>query len=228
VHIALIRLAGHERCGYDPGRRRPLIHDLRGKTFAVFLGIGLLAWSGCAGSRPAKFYTLNPLGAHGEIPKGDSTERGIAVAIGPVAIPDYLDRPQILTRSGPRELKLAEFDRWAGSFEQDVSRVLTENLSALLAPDNVIVLRWGRDAYPFPAAFRVGVDVTRFEGTIGESVILAARWSVSREEDRKILFVHESILKEPVEGQDYDALVEAMSRALAGLSREIAAAIPLH
>ena len=205
-----------------------MIHDLRGKTFAVFLGIGLLAWSGCAGSRPAKFYTLNPLGANGEIPKVAPAERGIAVAVGPVAIPDYLDRPQILTRSGPRELKLAEFDRWAGSFEQDVSRVLTENLSALLAPDNVIVLRWGGDAYPYPATFRVGVDVTRFEGTIGGSVILAARWSVSREEDRKILFVHESIIKEPVEGQDYDALVEAMSRALAGLSREIAAAIPFH
>jgi uncharacterized lipoprotein YmbA len=228
VHIALTRLAGDERCGYDPGRRGPLIDDLRGKTFAVILGIGLLAWSGCAGSRPAKFYTLNPLGAHGELPEKAPAERGIAVAIGPVAIPDYLDRPQILTRSGPRELKLAEFDRWAGSLEQDVSRVLTENLSGLLARDNVIVLRWGRDAYPFPATFRIGVNLTRFEGTIGESVILAARWSVSREEDRKILFVHESIVKEPVEGQDYDALVEAMSRALAGLSREIASAIPVH
>jgi uncharacterized lipoprotein YmbA len=228
VHIALTRLAGDERCGYDPERRIPLIHDLRGKSFAVFLGICLLAGSGCAGSRPSKFYTLNSLDAHGNLSKMALQERGIAVAIGPVAIPDYLDRPQILTRSGPRELELAEFDRWAGSLEQDVSRVLAENLSGLLAPDNVIVLRWGRDAYPYPAKYRVGVDVTRFEGTIGKSVILAARWSVSREEDRKILFVHESIVKEPVEGQDYDALVEAMSRALAGVSREIAAAIPVH
>lgn len=205
-----------------------MIHDLRGKTFAVFLGIGLLAWSGCAGSRPARFYTLNSLDAHGDLPKRALQEQGTAVAIGPVAIPDYLDRPQILTRSGPRELKLAEFDRWAGSLEQDVSRVLAENLSGLLAPDNVIVLRWGGDAYPFPAKYRVGVDVTRFEGTIGKSIVLAARWSVSREEDKKILFVRESIVKEPVEGQDYDALVGAMSRALAGLSREIAAAIPVQ
>jgi len=166
--------------------------------------------------------------APGESSGAVSAERGIAIAVGPVAIPDYLDRPQILTRSGPRELKLAEFDRWAGSFEQDVSRVLTENLSGLLAPDNVTVLRWGGDAYPFPAKYRVGVDVTRFEGTIGESVVLAARWSVSREEDGKILSARESTVKEPVEGQDYDALVEAMSRALAGLSREVAAAIPVR
>jgi uncharacterized lipoprotein YmbA len=205
-----------------------LIHDFRGKTVAVFLWICLLGLGGCAGTKPAKFYTLNSLSAPGERSGAVSAERGIAVAVGPVAIPDYLDRPQILTRSGPRELKLAEFDRWAGSLEQDVSRVLTENLSGLLAPDNVTVLRWGGDAYPFPAKYRVGVDMTRFEGTIGESVILAARWSVSREEDRKILSAHESIVKERVEGQDYDALVEAMSRALTGLSREIAAAIPVR
>ena len=205
-----------------------MIHDFRGKTVAVFLWICLLGLGGCAGTKPSKFYTLNSLIAPGERSGAVPAERGIAVAVGPVAIPDYLDRPQILTRSGPRELKLAEFDRWAGSFEQDVSRVLTENLSGLLAPDNVTVLRWGGDAYPFPAKYRVGVDVTRFEGSIGESVVLAARWSVSREEDRKILSVRESTVKEPVEGQDYDALVEAMSRALAGLSREIAAAIPVR
>jgi len=205
-----------------------LIHDLRGKTVAVFLWICLFGLGGCASTKPAKFYTLNSLSAHGELPKKVPVEQGIAVAVGPVAIPDYLDRPQILTRSGPRELKLAEFDRWAGSLEEDISRVLAENLSGLLAPDNVTVLRWGRDAYPFPAKYRVGVDVTRFEGTIGESIILAARWFVSREEDRKILSARESIVKEPVEGQDYDALVGAMSRALAGLSREIAAAIPVR
>ena len=205
-----------------------MIHDLRGKTVAVFLWICLLGLGGCAGTKPSKFYTLNSLIAPGERSGAVPAEQGISVAVGPVAIPDYLDRPQILTRSGPRELKLAEFDRWAGSLEEDISRVLAENLSGLLAPDNVTVLRWGGDAYPFPAKYRVGVDMTRFEGTIGESVILAARWSVSREEDRKILSAHESIVKERVEGQDYDALVEAMSRALTGLSREIAAAIPVR
>ncbi|NNG47672.1 MAG: hypothetical protein HKM86_11230, partial [Deltaproteobacteria bacterium] len=86
----------------------------------------------------------------------------------------------------------------------------------------------GGDAYPFPVEYRVGVDLLRFEGAIGESVTLAARWSVHREEDKKILSARESNLKEPVEGRDYEALVGAMSRALAGLSREIAAAIPVQ
>ncbi|MGB7971349.1 MAG: PqiC family protein [Candidatus Deferrimicrobiaceae bacterium] len=203
-----------------------MIHDLRGKTVAVVLGVCLFAGGGCASSRMARFYTLSPMSAPGEPSRTVPAEQGIAVAVGPVAIPDYLDRPQILTRSGPSEHKLAEFERWAGSLEADVSRVLVENLSTLLSPDNVTVLRWGGDAYPFPAEYRVGVDVTRFEGTIEESVTLAAQWYVSREGDKKILSARESIVKEPVEGQDYDALVGAMSRALAALSREIAGAIP--
>ncbi|MGB3095769.1 MAG: PqiC family protein [Candidatus Deferrimicrobiaceae bacterium] len=203
-------------------------HVLRGKTVAVFLGICLFAWGGCASSKMARFYTLSPLSAPGEPSKTVPAEQGIAVAVGPVAIPDYLFRPQILTRSGPREFKLAEFERWAGSLEEDISRVLAENLSVLLSKDHVTVLRWGGDATLFPAEYRVGVDVMRFEGAIGESVILAAQWYVQREEDKKILSAHESNVREPVEGQDYDALVGAMSRALATLSREIAAAIPVN
>jgi uncharacterized lipoprotein YmbA len=192
------------------------------------LGVFLFAWGGCAGTQPARFYTLSPSSAPGERPKAVSAEQGIAVAVGPVAIPDYLNRPQILTRLGSREIRLSEFERWAGSLEEDVSRVLAENLSILLSPDNVTVLRWGRGVQPVPATYRVGVDVTRFEGTLGGSAVLAARWSVTREEDGMVLAARESNIKEPVEGQEYDALVNAMSRALATLSREIAAAIPVR
>jgi len=215
------------RFGYDRVKGKPMNRDIRGKiTVAVLLWIGLFAMGGCASSKQARFYTLSPLGAPGDLPKRVPAEQGIPIAIGPVAIPDYLNRPQIVSRSGPRELKLAEFDRWAGFLEEDISRVLAENLSVLLAPDNVTVLRWGGDAYPFPAEYRVIVEVLRFDGTLGESVILEARWSVSREEEKKVLFLGESNVREPVGGPEYEALVEAMSRALATLGREIAAAIP--
>lgn len=209
-------------------RENKLIHDLRGKTLALALGTFLLAWSGCARTKPARFYTLNPLKSSMEQPGRVSIEQGIIVAVGPVDIPDYLDRPQILTRSGPREIRLSEFERWAGSLEEDVSRVLAENLSALLSPDNVTVLRWGRGTPPVQAGYRVGIDVTRFEGTLGGSVILTARWLIRREEDGMVLAVRESNVKEPVGGREFDALVNAMSRALATFSREIAAGIPVR
>ncbi len=202
------------------------MHDFRGKTVAVILGVCLFAMGGCASSKPSRFYTLIPLSPPGEPPMRSPAEQGIVVSVGPVAVPDYLNRPQILTRSGPSELQLAEFERWAGSLEKDMSRVLAENLSVLLAKNHVTVLRSGPGVFPFPVEYRVGVDVTRFEGDIGKSVLLVARWSVSGEEEGKVPSARESNIREPVEGPDYDALVAAMSRALATLSREIAAAIP--
>ena len=219
-------IAGQKSFRYVRGMKNKKITGFRGKLVAVFLGICLFAAGGCASSKPARFYTLSPMGAPGDLHKSVPAGQGVAVAIGPVAIPDYLDRPQIVSRSGPRELTLSEFDRWAGSLEEDISRVLAENLSVLLAPDDVTVLRWGGGANPIPAEYRVGVEMLRFDGTVGNSVFLAARWSVWREEEREMLSVGESNIREPVEGQEPADLVEAMSRALETLGREIAAAIP--
>lgn len=201
--------------------------DLRGKTAVVFLGICLFTWGGCASSRQASFYTLSPLHAPGDQSGRVQTGQEVVVAVGPVTVPDYLDRPQIVTRTGPTGVHLDEFERWAGSFEQDISRVLAENLSVLLATDNVTVVRWMRETTAFPAGYRVVIDVNRFDGDPGKSVFLAARWSVRGEEPGEIVSAGESNITEPVEGQGYDALVESMSRALAVLAREIAAAIPV-
>lgn len=201
--------------------------NIRGKTVIVLLGIGLFTWGGCASSRKASFYTLSPLPAPGDHTERVQTEQETVVAVGPVTVPDYLNRPQIVTRTGPTGVHLDEFERWAGSFEQDVSRVLAENLSVLLSPDNVTVVRWIRETSSFSAGYRVVVDVNRFDGDPGKSVLLAARWSVRGEQQGKILSAGESNITESVEGQGYDALVAAMSRALAALAREIAPGIPV-
>lgn len=54
------------------------------------------------------------------------------IGVGPVSIPDSLDRSQIATLSGGNEVIIAEFDRWSGSCRDEIARVMTENLSALL------------------------------------------------------------------------------------------------
>src|SRR5664279_3044471 len=94
-------------------------------TLAIFM----VLLTGCASSPSSKFYQLNP-GQNKTSVTGDvSLDQSQVIAIGPVRIPDYLDRPQIVTRSGKNELKLSEFDRWAGSLESDVNRVLVEDIS---------------------------------------------------------------------------------------------------
>ena len=129
--------------------------------------------SGCGSSRPAKFYTLHPVKSIPAAAKQTVlSDPPVTVGIGPIEIPDYLDRPQIVTRTAQNELAQAEFERWAGSLKTDIARVLVENLSVLLPPDQVSVVPWTRGG---PLQYRVAVDVTRFDVTPGENVWLKAR-----------------------------------------------------
>ena len=189
------------------------------------LGLFVVILAGCASSPSSKFYLLNPLQNRTSITPDASPERNLIIAIGPVRIPDYLDRPQIVTRAGKNELKLSEFDRWAGSLESDVTRVLVEDISSLLPADRFCIVRW--TPYPesqMPASYRVEVIVDRFEGTLGDSVLLKAQWAVFVH-DRDLLLKRESLIKEQINGDSYDALVASMSSALQRLSRDIVGGI---
>jgi uncharacterized protein len=189
------------------------------------LGLLVVILAGCASSPSSKFYQLSPLQDSASITRAASPERNLIIAIGPVHIPDYLDRPQIVSRAGNNELRLSEFNRWAGSLESDVTRVLVEDISSLLPVDLFSTVRWT----PYlesqvPASYRVEVLVDRFEGTLGDSVMLKAQWEVFAR-NRSLLLKRESMIREQINGGSYDALVAAMSRAIERLSRDIAGGI---
>ncbi len=70
-------------------------------VFAL-LGASLVLLSGCARTAPSRFDLLNALPATASEQQNKEAEQGIAIGIGPVELPEYLDRPQIVTRSSPR------------------------------------------------------------------------------------------------------------------------------
>ena len=200
--------------------------DLR-KTFPLLLAACLAISAGCASTAPSRFYTLTPMMSPEAPGKAIPAEEGKFLAVGPVVLPDYLDRPQILTRTGGNEVILHETERWAGSLQGDVSRVLLENLSGLLAGYRLTAVRWSPATQPqAPFRHRVGVEILRFEGPAGGTVVLKARYTLYGADGRTVVSVGESTVREAAGGPDYDSLVAAMSRALATFSREIAAAIP--
>jgi len=187
----------------------------------LVLGVLATILAGCASSPSSQFYRLHALPERTPPTSDPSTCQAITVTIGPVHIPDYLERPQMVTRVGDNELKLSEFHRWAGSLETEVTRVLTEDISGLLPADQLSVTRW----VPYlesqrPASCRVEVFVDRFEGTLGDSVVLKAQWVVFGHRS-DVLLRRELLTREPVDGNRYDALAAAMSRALERLSRDI-------
>jgi hypothetical protein len=152
----------------------------------------------------------------------ETAGRDLAIGIGPVRIPQYLTRKEIVTRTDANKIDLAEFDLWGGSLQDDFSRNLLENLSLLLASDRVSL-------YPWPGMgtidYRVGMDVIRFDGNRGGDVVLIVNWAIRTGQDNKVIRVQNSRIQEPSGGQSYEAMVGGMSRALARLSREIGESI---
>ena len=57
---------------------------------------------------------------------------GLIIEVGPVKIPEFLDRPQMVTKDKEGTLKFDEFDRWGESLDLGVARLIREDLTAML------------------------------------------------------------------------------------------------
>jgi len=175
--------------------------------------------SGCIGgeTRPSNFYSLSATEADQTTSMVRSA--GMALRLGPFTFPEYLDRPNIITRSTGHRMVVNEFSRWAGSLENDFHRVLGTNLGSLLETGSISV-------YPsdsrLVADYAVQGEINIFEGSLGDKVILDVRWFVLDPRGDKTYTSKQSVIVEDVTGEDYSALVEAQSRAVGRLSSEIA------
>ena len=172
----------------------------------------------CSTTPPVAYYTLNTLPEmQQEIPAAVMDDT-LAIGVGPVEFPKFLDRPQIVTRKSQNQIEVSEFHRWAGSFPGDFSRVLAKNISILLPTDRVSVYPWGEQ---FSPTYWIKLDVEQFDGQVGERVVLEVTWMVTDQEGTNKLLVRKSLIEEPVSEKTYEALVVAESNALATLSRTI-------
>ena len=179
-----------------------------------------LALAGCLGSsRPSRFYTLAPL----QIRNGQGgTPPEATLAIGPVEIPESIDRPQIVTRTGANELVVAEFDRWGGSLDSEISGALVATVRDRLASQQIAVAPW-RSAIlsGVGPSYRAAVSVSRFDGIPGQSVVLQGRWELIGQSGES-LGVREATVTERIDGAGYDALVAAMQKVLVRFGQQMA------
>lgn len=191
------------------------------RTLVVF-GLGLFILGGCASSPKSRFYLLQSYVPAGKTEVAVSTADGAVYGIGPVRLPEYLDRPQIVTRTGRNELQLAEYDRWGEPLKDSFNRVLIENLAALLPSNAVIAFPWPKSAH---VKYQVMAEVTRFDGVSGRQVQLFAQWSVMDMAANKAVVTKKTAITTPVSAAGYESLVAAQNEALGEFSAEIAAAL---
>jgi uncharacterized protein len=178
--------------------------------------------SGCFGtSPPSVFYSLTPIADTAAV-QMPAVGGAIAIGIGPIKFPDELDRFSIVTRTGRNRLEINEFHRWGGSLEKNFTRVMQENLALLMKTDQVMTRPWERYFQP---NVRLALDIRQFDGRLGEYASLNTTWVIVGPEGDTPLIVRRTIIQESVVDDSYDALVDAQSRAIARLCREIAEAL---
>lgn len=229
--MLITRDVREERERRDMQRRRESGGDRARPAFLASCAVLAAVLAGCGTSPAVHFYTLSSSAAavSGDAapaaaapssgPSGGPTI-GQSVGLGPITLPDVVDRPQFVLRTGPNQVVIADEHRWAEPLKSEIPRVIAENLSQILGVKQV----W---SYPQTAAetaeVRVFVNVQRFESTPGDAAMIDASWTVRRGEGAPI--TGRSLAKEAANGSGYDSLAAAHSRALATISREIAKAI---
>jgi uncharacterized protein len=184
----------------------------------LIAGLSALA-AGCA-STPSRFYTLNAT-----VTEGAAPAENLAVMVGPVFIPAAVDRPQFTVQTATNRVEIDEFNRWAAPLGDGIARVVTTDLGVLLGNPRVVTAPMP----DFGPAYHVTIRVERFESIRGDATqsgeaLIDATW-VIRSPAGGIAGSGRTLAREPVQGNNFDALAAAHSRALAKVSADIAVVI---
>lgn len=168
---------------------------------------------------PSRFFVLTPIagGDPGSGPRADSS-----LGVGPIQLPHYLDRPEIVTRVGANEVRPATFDYWAGSLANQFAATLAQDLQALRGGAPIRRYPWYAGVAP---DLVVEVDVARFEPAADGEAHLSARWRIRKGSVGEVVHSGESELARSCAARDPVAVAAALSALLADFSREIVAAL---
>ena len=170
----------------------------------------------CGTSPPVQYYSLQPV----EPVLENDAENSIIVRLGPLRIPEYLKRTQIVTRTDNAGVIVDDFSRWVEPLDQAMHSVVASNLDSLLS--DVIVI-----AYPYITAidfdYWILGGVSRFDADENGKVTLIVQWGLMDSKRNTIL----APLRRQFEAQttgsnDPGAIATAMSDVLNQFSHEIA------
>ena len=184
---------------------------------AIFFALVLLAvLSGCGSSPPVDYYTLQPIK---NIERNDPDNASL-LGIGPIRIPGYIDRPQLVTQRAGRGVKVDEFNRWAEPLDLAIPRIVTVNVDGLL--DDVIAV-----TFPYPSRFRTDYRligrIIRFDADEQGLAVLELQWAVQDADATNVIQPRrDRYTAQATSTSDSNAIVVALNDTLEAFSRDVA------
>jgi uncharacterized lipoprotein YmbA len=190
-------------------------------NLAVLLLLFLLP--GCLSfpSSPSpRFYTLEPIKEVSGVELSGADHLSNAVlGVGPVTIPEYLNRPQMVTRNSDNSIEFAQFDRWAEPLDAGIARIIARNFSLLLPKASVEIFPWNSI---IPIKYQVIMEIIQLDCRLDGDALLLVQWSVIDGKEKKVLLTKRSEYRKPIESKNYSGLIQAVSSICGSLSTEIA------
>ncbi len=183
-------------------------------TLCVIVSLLLVA---CGSSPPVRYFALSPMdSAHRQDPND-----AVVLGLGPLRLPEYLNRSQIVTRGAGLEMEVDEFSRWAEPLTVALHRVVSADVDNMM--DGVVVV-----AFPWESVVRDQVDyrllgeITRFDADRSGRVVLNIQWAISDVSAGLAVPPHRSKYETRAARSDDPAIVaSAMNEALAMFSRDV-------
>src|SRR5271170_8344181 len=94
----------------------------------------------------SKFYLITPTAdtaaATPPSAPGSNSNSDFTIGLGPIKLPPYLDRPEIVTRAAPNRLELSKEDRWGESVENGFTNAMERDLTVDAGTDRIIIFPW--------------------------------------------------------------------------------------
>lgn len=200
-------------------------HSLTKSATVLLLAVCMAAMMISCASKPSNFYVLRSVSDSDNTwpEKGDF--RGPSLLVGPISLPDYLDRNQMVSIKGENELVVDEFNRWGESLEDNFYRVLTENLSLLMqTPEIYAFNKHGGGSFDF----QIIINVTRFESSVEGNTRLTAFWEVADKTRGSTVVRQKSELLAAESATNTAGRVKAQNELLNQLSSEIAKVVMFY
>ena len=182
---------------------------------AYLVSIAFIATAAGCSTAPARFYSLDSTATADSNPAAHAS-----VMVGPVTIPASVDQPEFVVRVAANRVEVDEFNRWVSPLGDGIARAVAGDLVVLLGSPDVAAAQLAN----FNPDYRVTIDVQRFESIRGDAAVVEAVWTVRKTAGGETRSGR-TVAREPVQGQGFDALAAAHSRALTTMSGDIAAAI---
>ena len=156
---------------------------------------------------PDTFYRLSADG-----PAPQALVENPEIGVGPIDMPDYIDRQELVFQSSESKFEIPSNHRWAGSLQKNISTVLTTNLARRMKPFGVVSYPFANDISP---EIRVAIRVHQFHALSGGDAVLEATWFISDGDTEK---VRTGSFTEPLEQDGYEGVVAAKSKLVGKLA----------